>query len=153
MFLKKKINKDKTNILDVAEYIIYKFNAKHEKIFQNKLQYMLFYTEIFYMDKYQKDFLFKEETYCYSYSPVYKEVYNKYKIFKDLPLEATTDPKIPDSQIKSIIDEVYQMINKYNILNLISLYYRFLKYNNIEIDFNKKINKKLFIDFVTKRVI
>lgn len=153
MFLKKKINKNKNNILDVAEYIIYKFNVNHEKIFQNKLQYMLFYTEIFYMNKSPQNFLFKEDAYCYFYSPVYKMVYNKYKIFKDLPLETTTDPKIPDSQIKSIIDEVYQMINKYNILNLISLYYSFLKYNHIEIDFHKKINKKLFIDFVTKKAI
>lgn len=73
--------KEKYKALDIAKYLICKFNNEKNTITQLKLQKLLYFIEAYYMAYYDKNALYIEDFYAWTYGPVIKEVYDKYKIY------------------------------------------------------------------------
>lgn len=75
--------------LCVAKKIICKMNETGKEITQLKLQKLLYFTEAYYMATYNKNELYKEQFYAWTYGPVCKEVYDEYKIYLSSPIPAS----------------------------------------------------------------
>ena len=110
------------SILDVAKRLICKFNDDDKEITQLKLQKMLYFIEAYYMVKYNKPSLYKEEFYAWTYGPVCKEIYDKYKYYLNSPIyeECEILPYL-DDEIQSSINDVYLLFSKYSTSQLIGI--------------------------------
>lgn len=116
------MNKE-VNILDVAKILICKFNEEDKEITQLKLQKLLYFIEAYYMSVYDKEKLYNEKFYAWTYGPVSKEVYNEYKSFINLPIKENdcTNLKTFDEDIMNSINAVYNIFGNLNSSELIRL--------------------------------
>lgn len=150
-----KFMRNGVNVLDIAKIVICKFNnsTPDNSITQLKLQKILYFIEAYYMAMYDKDRLYKEDFFAWTYGPVCKEAYNKYKVFMDLPIEedcsALPEPLPFDTEITDSIDSVIDIFGSLSATNLIRLthmqgspWYNTSKSNKVPI--NKEETKKWF---------
>ena len=113
---------DRIPILDVAKYIVHKFN-KEGSITQLKLQKLLYFTEAYYMVEKNRP-LFNEKFKAYTYGPVCFEVYDYYRAYRDSNID---DEFISDEEYNkltpyiSIIDEVCNAFGAFSASQLVSL--------------------------------
>lgn len=143
----------KVDILDVAKLVICKFNNSNDNrvITQLKLQKMLYFIEAYYMAVYNKDALYNDDFYAWTYGPVCKRVYDKYKIFMDSPIieSCELNTNIIDTDIIDSIDNIFDNFGHLSATSLIRLthlknspWYNTKKTNNTPI--NKKETKEWF---------
>lgn len=113
----------KYNALDIAKYLICKFNNENKTITQLKLQKLLYFIEAYYMAYYDKDSLYKEEFYAWTYGPVIKEVYEKYKVFmSDAIIEDDCDnTTILDQDVEESIDTICSTFGNLTAYDLIKI--------------------------------
>ena len=98
------------NILDVAKILICKFNNEDKPITQLKLQKLLYFIEAYYMVTYDTEKLYNEEFFAWTYGPVCKEVYNKYKFYLDHPIYENSCDELPNLN-KNIINCINEVID------------------------------------------
>lgn len=112
-------------ILDVAKYIVCKFNNEmgNLSITQLKLQKLLYFIEAYYMAKYDKDKLYEENFLAWTYGPVCKKVYDRYKIFMDSQIVEDCNISSVDfgDEINKSIEYVFEHFGRLSATNLIML--------------------------------
>ena len=132
------------DVLDVAKTLICKFNNAGKDITQLKLQKLLYFIESYYMATYDKDKLYNEEFYAWTYGPVCKEVYIKYKFFADTPIYEQECEKICEfnSNVVDSINDVYDLFGDLTSTQLIKLtHMKGSPWYELPIDFDTVISK------------
>ncbi|MBQ9104366.1 MAG: DUF4065 domain-containing protein [Clostridia bacterium] len=127
----KKLQDDKTiTSLDIADYILTKFNCTH-----TRLQKLLYYCYADYLCKFNEK-LFNDKIYAFKYGPVISLVYEKYKHTRyDVnPIEVQSKYEMPirsrilvgDKGLQKInsIEETLSKYKYYNTRTLIALTHR-----------------------------
>ena len=111
------------NILDVAKYLICMCNKNGDEITQLRLQKLLYFIEAYYMVSFDKNYLYNEDFYAWTYGPVCKEVYDKYKGFMDSPIiEENCDSVVVfEEDVVNTIEEIYKVFGKLSTTKLIKL--------------------------------
>ena len=71
--------------INVAEYFLYKANEDGELITNLKMQKLLYYAQAWYLVNFNKP-LFDDEIEAWSFGPVIRSVYQKYKEFGHTPI-------------------------------------------------------------------
>lgn len=146
--------KGKYSALDIAKYLICKFNSEENIITQLKLQKLLYFIEAYYMAFYDKYALYIEDFYAWTYGPVIKEVYDKYKIFmSEAIIEEDCNNLITLDQItKDSIDTICSAFGKLTAYDLIKIthlqgspWFNTLKPNKISKQETKKWFNTLFL--------
>lgn len=142
------------SILDVAKFLICKFNNDNRDITQLQLQKLLYFIEAYYMVKYDKSRLYNEEFYAWMYGPVCKEVYNKYRYFMNYPIVETEceNLNIDDEDIVNSVNEIYENFGNFSATDLIKLTHMndspwFNTYKNSNSPISKKATKEWFKRF------
>lgn len=113
-------------VLDVAKYLICKFNNEtgNLSITQLKLQKLLYFIEAYYMAKYDKDNLYEDNFLAWTYGPVCKRVYDKYKIFMDSQIveeHCTISATDFDDEVNESIEYVFEHFGRLSTTSLIML--------------------------------
>lgn len=107
--------------LTIAKYIVCEMNRIKEKVTQLKLQKLLYFVEAYYMVKYDKEKLFEDEFLAWTYGPVCKSVYDKYKSYYDLPIVESDCEDIKDPQIEDAIKIVCEAFGSLSTSKLIAI--------------------------------
>ncbi len=146
--------KEKYKALDIAKCLICKFNNEGKTITQLKLQKLLYFIEAYYMAYYDKGALYIEDFYAWTYGPVIKEVYDKYKIYmSDAIVENDCGNTIDlDKNIKDSIDTIYSAFGNLTAYDLIKIthlqdspWFNTIKPNKISKEQTKKWFNYLFL--------
>ena len=148
------------SILDVAKELICKFNREDKDITQLKLQKLLYFIEAYYMAMYDKDSLYKEKFYAWTYGPVSKEIYSKYKNYMDLPIRESgcaNNLEIFGEEIISSFNRIYNVFGKLTSSQLIKLTHMqgspwFETPTNFDAEIPKEKTKKWFKEVFIKNV-
>lgn len=109
--------------LCVAKKIICRMNETGKEITQLKLQKLLYFTEAYYMATYNKNELFKEKFYAWTYGPVCKEVYDEYKMYLSSPIPASECNNLPllNENVEESIVKVCDVLGDLSSSQLIQL--------------------------------
>lgn len=107
--------------LTIAKYIICEMNRTNQTVTQLKLQKLLYFVEAYYMAKYEKERLFEDEFFAWTYGPVCKKVYDKYKSYYDLPIKEYDCEDIKDTQIQDSIRIVCDAFGSLSTSKLIAI--------------------------------
>ena len=118
--------KEKYSALDVAKYLVCKFNNEDKIITQLKLQKLLYFIEAYYMAAYDEDRLYKENFSAWMYGPVINEIYTKYKIYMSDPIyEDNCDNLVSLSdEVIDSLDTVYSAFGGFSAQDLIKITHR-----------------------------
>ncbi len=137
--------------LTIAKHIICKMLESNIEITQLKLQKLLYFTEAYYMAVYDRNELFHENFYAWTYGPVCKEVYNEYKVYMNLPIPEIDCSNLNDIEInaKNSIDAVCNIFGKLSTTQLIKLTHMkdspwFKTYTSSDIPISKIATKNWF---------
>lgn len=71
--------------IDIAKYLLYKANQDGEVITNLKMQKLLYYAQAWYLVNFKRP-LFEDKIEAWSFGPVIKSVYQKYKEFIHMPI-------------------------------------------------------------------
>lgn len=146
--------KEKYNALDIAKYLICKFNNENNTITQLKLQKLLYFIEAYYMAYYDKKALYIEDFYAWTYGPVIKEVYDKYKIYmSEAIIEDDCNNIITlDNETVDSINTICSTFGNHSAYDLIKIthlqgspWFNTLKPNKISKEETKKWFNNLFL--------
>ncbi len=109
--------------LCVAKKIICRMNETGKEITQLKLQKLLYFTEVYYMATFNRNELFKEQFYAWTYGPVCKEVYVEYKMYLSSPIPASECENLPtfDNDVEESILMVCNVLGDLTSSQLIQL--------------------------------
>ena len=139
------------NALTISKYIICKCNKLGEEVTKLKLQKLLFFTEAYYMAITDKNELFNEKFYAWTYGPVCKEVYDKYKKYYDLPIKENDCDKLEiiSYEIEKVIDIICETFGSFSTSKLVNLTHMknspwYNTYTNSSTPISKKETKEWF---------
>ena len=144
----------KYGALYIAKYLICKFNIENKNITQLKLQKLLYFIEAYYMAYYNKDALYKEDFYAWTYGPVIKEVYDKYKVYMSDSIidDDFVNPFDIDKDVRNSIDIICNAFGSLTAYDLIKIthrqgspWYHTFKQKKISKEETKEWFKQLFL--------
>ena len=118
-------------ILEIAEFVIAYFKINGDPIDQLKLQKILYYIQAWHLANFGTP-LFEEEPEAWVNGPVYRSVYNKYKRFKDRPIQLSIEnieTVLQEKKMKlklsknteKLIEEVLRIYGKMDTFGLVYL--------------------------------
>jgi uncharacterized phage-associated protein len=109
--------------LDIAKIVLQNSDPEQGEVITNlKLQKLLYYIQGFHLAMYDKA-LFTEDILAWQYGPVVREVYDKYKDFKDGVInspEAEDCIELKQEEL-DLINEVYEVYGQFSALKLMEL--------------------------------
>ncbi|MBP5836112.1 Panacea domain-containing protein [Candidatus Phytoplasma meliae] len=101
----KKKEQIKTNVFDLANYLIEKSHQEKQEINNTRLQKLLYYSQAYFLVKNSKQPLFNEPIEAWDYGPVIPDLYFEFRQFayENLPLsQKATKNKLTEKQLKTL---------------------------------------------------
>lgn len=112
---------------DIANYYISRSNKEFidkngvaEGITNLKLQKMLYFAQVAHLSVYEKP-LFDEEIVAWQFGPVIQEIYNKYKEYKNQPIDPSGANFELDADIIKFLENVWDIYGKYSASELVQM--------------------------------
>lgn len=125
--------REEFSALEIAKYIIYKFNTIDIEMNNYILQGILYNIQKACLEKYNK-LVFVEEFYTTKFDvPIIKDVYYYFIHWTGLPIYCEMDKKTKEEEIPNYIKEI--------IINVVIDYFKYIDKNNI-FDYVYDISKK-----------
>lgn len=112
LIIKKKGNENMNKAIEIAEYIIKKYNEMEVEITNLRLQSLLFLLQKEFIKKNGKK-LFSDEISAWNYGPIVENVYYNFCGFGSLPLWIFKEFEEPEKINKEIKVFIYDFISKF----------------------------------------
>lgn len=111
--------------LDVAKYFLYKANQDGEIITNLKMQKLLYYAQAWYLVNFDKP-LFDDEILAWSFGPVVRNVYDKFKEFRHTPIIYQDETgeileKFKDGEDIEFLNEFYDKFISFSAHDLVNM--------------------------------
>jgi uncharacterized phage-associated protein len=107
------------NVLDIANYFLFKA-AKEEELLSNlKLQKLIYYAQGIHL-AYQGTPIFKDIIKAWAYGPVVPGLYRAYKKYGagGIPADESFNPKSIDKDMREFLDEIYKAFGQFSASRL-----------------------------------
>lgn len=114
-----------SNIIENSYYMISLFHNQNKDITNLQLQKLMYFTECFFMALTDSDYLYDEECLAWTYGPVYKILYNRFKEFSKNDIiisdeQVAIGERLPEIN-RHFIEAIYTQFGNFSSAYLVGL--------------------------------
>ncbi len=110
------------DVLDIANYFLFKAEKDEELLSNLKLQKLLYYAQGIHLAIYGTP-IFKEQIKAWNYGPVIPAVYGKFKEYASggIPADPGFDPDSISEDMREFLDEIYKIFGQFSAVRLMDI--------------------------------